>query len=353
MGTVANPEEYYKKYYTDLYSSAKQTELNANRDIADKQEQIAKDIYGKQITDTKIAYDDMQRENTIQKLINENEIAENMANMGLSNSGLNRTQMTAAQLSYANNRSAINRQRQADVDSIAQQLATEISTIKQNKLSADAKVESDFATQISSDVQSSVKDYYERAEKAQKEAAEASYIIKESGAPLTLPEGYSGTLRDAGITITYNHQYDADGKLFRDENDNPTNIGTTTYYDTKSGKKTTIPSTVNPYTLDNNAVATAQNKDLVAAGEEFGYFDNGYQPKGVDGNTKFKLYSQTEDQKFKFAHASRNVFEGINAKTGKSTGKYYTWAEEDNRYLELKKVYTNKAKGEFKWEVVG
>ena len=56
----------------------------------------------KEIDDTKSSYDDLYQENAVQKIVNEREISENMANLGLTDSGLDRTQQTAVQLSYAN-----------------------------------------------------------------------------------------------------------------------------------------------------------------------------------------------------------------------------------------------------------
>ncbi len=337
----------YKNFYDDDRKKAK----DAATKIYDEQEIIANNAYNQAIKDAKISYEDQHRENAIQKLINENEIAEDMANMGHSDSGLNRTQQTAVQLSYANNRAGIERQKQVQLDTFAQNLAAELSSIRQNKISDIAAIDKEYDSLVDSSTQAAYKVYQEEETKRiEEQNNKLRYVIGNNNAPLSRGN-FTGTLRDAGVTVTYNHEYDQDGKIKIDSNGNKL-IGTTTYYDKNSGKKTTVPSTVNPYTMDNNAVATAQNKDLVAAGESFGYFDNGYQPKGINGNTKFKLYSQSEEQKFIFDYASRNVFEGINTKSGKSTGKFYTWDEENNMYLEIKKAYTNKATGEFRWEVV-
>ena len=67
--------------------------------------------------------------------------------MGLRDSGLNRTQMTAAQLSYGNNKAALDRQKQAQVDALAQQLAATLSELDINKSNAAASIRQSYDNQ--------------------------------------------------------------------------------------------------------------------------------------------------------------------------------------------------------------
>ena len=144
-----------KKYYADARAKSKE----AQNKIYDEQEIVANDTYNAKINEAKASYEKLQRENAIQKLINENEVAEDMANMGLSNSGLNRTQQTAVQLSYANNKSSIDRQRQLEVDSYARSLAAEISAIKQKRIATEAEIDSQYDQLAESAAQSAYKTY--------------------------------------------------------------------------------------------------------------------------------------------------------------------------------------------------
>ena len=113
--TVGSIDDYYKKA---LEATKEQQTADVNRvnTMSEQQKKSVNDIYNAKIDETDSAYEDDYRENAVQKLINEREIAENMANLGLTDSGLNRTQQTAVQLSYANTKGKIDRQKQAAVD---------------------------------------------------------------------------------------------------------------------------------------------------------------------------------------------------------------------------------------------
>ena len=129
-----------KNYYSQKREEAKQN----RHKIYDEQTKTTNDIYNAGISDNEKAYEDYYKENAVQKLINEREVAENMANLGLTNSGLNRTQQTAVQLSYANNKAALDRQKQAQVDTLARNLAAELSSIEQNRLSDIASIDQQY-----------------------------------------------------------------------------------------------------------------------------------------------------------------------------------------------------------------
>lgn len=96
--------------------------------------------YDTEIGNANTAYEDQYRENAVQKLINERQVAENMANLGLTDSGLNRTQQTAVQLSYANQKGAIDRAKQAQIDALTQQKAQNLATIEQNRLAGQNEI---------------------------------------------------------------------------------------------------------------------------------------------------------------------------------------------------------------------
>ena len=247
-------------------------DIAASGKVYDTQRRQTQDTYDRQIKDTNNSYEDMYRENAVQRLINERKIAEDMAGLGLTDSGLNRTQQTAVQLSYANGKNKIDVNRQKAVDTLTASLADAISSIDANKLAAAEKIRSSYESSWNSAAQSTYakeleeqtkqqKQYYDYSLKAlksqQKAAKEASYIIQTNGG--TLRRNFTGSLKDNNVSVIY----DKTNK-------------TTTYIDNNSGKKTTVSSSVNPYT-------GSDNSELI---EEFGAFDNGYQPRGVRGHGK-------------------------------------------------------------------
>jgi len=268
MSRLTELYDIYKKQGT----ARQKADVAASDKMYDTQRQQTQNTYNRQIKDTNNSYEDMYRENAVQKLINEREIAEDMAGLGLTDSGLNRTQQTAVQLSYANGKNKIDVNRQKAVDTLTASLADAISSIDANKLAAAEKIRSSYESGWQSAAQSTYareleeqtkqqKQYYDYSLKTlksqQKAAKEASYIIQTNGG--TLRRNFTGSLKDNNVSVIY----DKTNK-------------TTTYVDNNSGKKTTVASSVNPYT-------GSDNSELI---EEFGAFDNGYQPRGVRGHGK-------------------------------------------------------------------
>lgn len=266
-------------------------DIAASGKVYDTQRQQTQNTYNRQIKDTNNSYEDMYRENAVQKLINEREIAEDMAGLGLTDSGLNRTQQTATQLSYANSKNKIDVNRQKAVDTLTAALVDAVSQIDANKIAAAEKIRSSYESGWNSAAQSTyakeLEEQTKRVEaniKAQKEQIaeqqKANYIIQTNGG--TLRRSFTGSLKDNNVSVIY----DKTNK-------------TTTYIDNNSGKKTTVASSVNPYTGNDNS-------ELI---EEFGAFDNGYQPRGVRGHGKL-LRSVGKDA---INGNMQNIFEAADA----------------------------------------
>lgn len=266
-------------------------DIAASGKVYDTQRRQTQDTYDRQIKDTNNSYEDMYRENAVQRLINERKIAEDMAGLGLTDSGLNRTQQTATQLSYANSKNKIDVNRQKAVDTLTASLADAVSRIDANKLAAAEKIRSSYESSWNSAAQSTyakeLEEQTKRVEaniKAQKEQIaeqqKANYIIQTNGG--TLRRSFTGSLKDNNVSVIY----DKTNK-------------TTTYIDNNSGKKTTVASSVNPYTGNDNS-------ELI---EEFGAFDNGYQPRGVRGHGKL-LRSVGKDA---INGNMQNIFEAADA----------------------------------------
>ena len=265
--------------------------------------------YDTEIGKANTAYEDQYRENAVQKLINERQVAENMANLGLTDSGLNRTQQTAVQLSYANQKGAIDRAKQAQIDALTQQKAQNLAAIEQNRLSGQNEINQYYADLAAENATSAYntaleqdRQYREAQLQAQLElqkkaleyqaeqAQTNNYIIQTSGG--LLRRDYEGSLKDNNVDVIYNTD------------------GTTTYIDNNSGKKTTLSSNINPYT-------GTINKDTAN-----GVFSNGYQPNNVNG---VKLVS---------SGAKANI-NGNEQTVWKANGKYYLWSGKDNKYIQL------------------
>ncbi len=276
-------DELYDEYRR-RGTAQRDADISASDKVYDTEKKLTTDTYNRQINDTSKSYENYYDENAVQKLINEREIAENMANSGLTDSGLNRTQQTAVQLSYANNKNRIDMTRQKAIDTLTASLADAITKLDTEKLSAAEKIRSSYdsswnsaahqtyATELEEETkrQKQAYDYsikmYEKQQAAYQKQLEAqkqaSYIIPTNGS--TLRRNFSGSLKDNGVSVIYNKSNSDSSKW------------TTTYVDNNSGKKTEVSYTTNPYT-------GTDNSKLV---EKYGAFDNGYQYRGVDGHGK-------------------------------------------------------------------
>ena len=310
-------DELYNEY-KKLGTAQRDADIAASDKVYDTQKQQTQNTYNRQIDETSKSYEDLYDENAVQRLVNEREIAENMANSGLTDSGLNRTQQTAVQLSYANSKNKIDVTRQKAIDSLTASLADAISKIDTNKLSAAENIRSNYDNSWRSSAQSTYATELEEETKRQKQAydyslnmykqqqaayqkqqqaeKEASYVIKTAGGALS--RNYTGSLKDNGVDVLYD-----------------TEKSTTTYIDNNSGKKTTIPSNVNPYTF-------TVNPDT-----KNGVWDNGYQPNNIGGN-KLKKVDTTP-----IRGRIQNVFNLIK---GHNT-EYYVWDGEANKYVQVVK----------------
>ena len=263
-------DELYNEY-KKLGTAQRDADIAASDKVYDTQKLQTQNTYNRQIDETSKSDEDLYDENAVQRLVNEREIAENMANLGLTDSGLNRTQQTAVQLSYANSKNKIDVTRQKAIDTLTAQLADAITKLDIEQNDNAASIKSNYAALASSGAQdmynnavqeetkriqadydyrlSMYKEQQAAYEKQLQAEKEASYIIKTDGGALS--RNYTGSLKDNGVDVFYN-----------DDN-------TTTYIDNNSGKKTTIASNINPYT-------GTVNPDTAN-----GTWDNGYQPDNI------------------------------------------------------------------------
>ena len=302
--------EEYEKELKKSYAPQEAAAIAANEQKYATEKKLTTDTYNRQIDETSKSYEDLYDENAVQRLVNEREIAENMANSGLTDSGLNRTQQTAVQLSYANSKNKIDVTRQKAIDSLTASLADAITKLDIEQNDNAATIKNNYAALASEGAQdmysNAVKeetkriqadyDYrlkmYEKQQQAQKEA---SYIIKTDGG--TLRRDYTGSLKDNGVSVIYNGD-------------------TTTYIDNNSGKKTTIASNINPYT------------GTVNPDTKNGVWDNGYQPDNIK-KEKLKAAKDTDGNK------ATAIVNGREQTIFKCSSGYYLWHGAENKYYRL------------------
>lgn len=304
----------YTEYLDELkkaYSAQESEALAANDEKYALQKQLATDTYNRQINETEKSYTDLYRENAVQKLINEREVAENMANSGLTDSGLNRTQQTAVQLSYANQKGKIDTTKQQAIDTLAASLADSVAQLDIARSENAANIKDSYAALAADNAESlyksalqeetkRIKATLEAQEKEQKSAQEANYIIKTNGGALN--RNFVGSLKENGVSVFYNSN------------------GTTTYVDNNSGKKTTMESGINPY-----APEKGMHKDLLDENGEYDKskaFSNGYQPNNINGEGL-----KSTGAKITVNGNTQNVW--------KANNKFYFWDGAQNTYYQL------------------
>ncbi len=338
---MAKSFEEYLKEIQEEESNKKQYDeaLAANQKVYDTQKQQVTDNYNQQIGKVDSEYQQLFDENAVQKLINEREVAENMANLGLTDSGLNRTQQTAVQLSYANNKGKYSLAKQQALDELSLSLANAVSELDVNKAQSDQSIKDTWDTNnrkyavemYNADVEAEAEKY-----KADLESATALQQAQiEAASKLSEQNTYVINTSGGALSFSYQGSF-ADNNVYKTDNGN----GTVTYYDENSGKQTTLKKTQNPYTLDDNS-------QLI---ELYGAFDNGYQYKGVNGvgafvkNKKGNVESAGKIDFYGEGEINRtqNVF-----KT-KTNGKirYWTWNGSTNSYMEVEKV------GDSGWKII-
>lgn len=304
---VLSVDELYKK---NLASS----QANRNSDIA-KSNEIYKQqgdtltsIYEGTIADNEKEYEDLNRVNDVQKLINEREVAENMANLGLTDSGLNRTQQTAVILSHSNERSRIAREKQAMVNSLTRELTSKLSENETDRANAELAINKQYDTEAMSAAVS-------------ENASQWDAYNKETEANQKNYEAYLKAVQEAkqAAQEKENFRY----KLLREDGETGNNI-----FVGSDGKEIEVAKGTNPYTgAKNYKTYSAEYKD-----KSIGFFSNGYQPKGlVSEGGKFAAYKIN-------GRVVEYEYKGQNQTIWKSpSGKYFLWDGSKNQYLEISK----------------
>lgn len=307
MTGIASVDERYKKYITALDGSIKR-DVDASNATHKSQADTLTALYEGQMAESGAEYDDLERQNAVQKLINERDVAEDMANLGLTDSGLNRTQQTAVQLSAANNSAKIAREKQAMYNAFKRELTSRLADNEASRASAEASIRSGYEKQAmdaavssyNTDVDAWQKNYEAGLKAAQEAAKKAAKVQEEAEAK----KNFLYTLR-------------------REDLESGTNV-----FVGSDGKEIKVAKGINPYTGYNNATG---NNDTAKAYKSYGSFSNGYQPKGVYVNGT--AYGSVKSAgKFDAADGRKDV----NVWVTKDNGKHYwLWDGKLNKYVEV------------------
>ena len=243
--------------FTDFEEEAKKL-IDPNREKAkadsnafyDSQVASTNKLYDAQAEKAGKSYEDSYRENAVQKLINERQVAENMANLGHTNSGLNRTQQTAVQLSYANQKANIDRQRQNNLDDINLSRTQALDTIEQNRLSSAASIDQDYDKLISETATTNYNNHLD-------------FLSEQSKIAQKQSEAAQKQQETAKKDLYYFRRTEKD------------KLGNNVYVFSVNGKEVKLQEGVNPYTGTNNKI------EYSAEAKKIGFFSNGYQPRGL------------------------------------------------------------------------
>lgn len=270
-----------------------QEQINAVNQTVAQQKATVQDTYNAEISKTKQDYDDEHQRNLVQKYVNEQQIAENMANMGLTDSGLNRTQQTAAQLSYSNTASKIDRQLQSAVDSFVLTMNSKLTDIETSRIGSEATIKKSYDDSALTAAQ----DEYKVENDTETERQKAYYSALEKVNSQKLTTGINSNI------ATWKNA----------------SSGNVTYTDT-SGNSVTVPAKHNPYNNKYNADA------------ENGTYSNGYQPNNISGTKLKNSGTKISTIDVLGQEAQQTVWQ---YKDGNKT-KYAVWSGSDNAYYEIK-----------------
>lgn len=306
-----------RKETEQQYNPERNKELSLNNTDFDSQKQSVTKKYKRSIDETGDAYAPLYSEASVQKYINEKQIAENMANLGLADSGVKDLYREGIGNTYLNTEGRLNFSRQKDISSLSAELSDAVADIENQRALKKREINSRYDSLINQTAEAKYKQ--EAAEEEQRIAEEQrwnawkkeeiekitntvrnevqkNYIIKENGGKLSYD--YKGSLSDNNVIVKYNKD------------------GTTTYTDRNSGKKTTVSSYINPYT-------GTRNGDV-----QYGTFSNGYQPNNISGKKLIKVGTINLNEAI---GRNQNVFKTPD-------NRCWTWDGSVNKYVRVKDV---------------
>ncbi len=311
MSIIKSVDENYNDIYKN-FTPKMDEEINLYKTAFSSQRDAVKNDYNSLITDSNESYYDEENRQAIQKIVNEKKIAENMENLGLTDSGLNRTQQTAVQLSYSNNQAKLERQRQKAVDALNLEMTGKLTEIDTKESDTVASIKDKYHQAALSAAQEAYNaDVKAETERIQAEIDAATALSKEriKASAKSVTDDSNDNSNSSNIIFNWTKEQDWDDK------GNLCNV----YYGS-DGQPYLVKVGTNPYTNTKNS--NSESAKL------FGFFDNGYQPRGVYGvgevhPTGHEIYDTGKKQ---------NVWY---TKDKKGNKRYWVWIGDDNGYQEF------------------
>lgn len=328
---MATDYNEYRKKALEASAEARAAAKNANNTLHQNQAKAAQENYDSQVSDTQTQYDDLYRQNAVQKAINERQIAENAANLGLTDSGLNRTQQTAVQLSYSNNKAKLDANKQKAVDALALSLRQSLAGIENDRLSSEVNIDRSYDEAAEASAQNAYKtdteaeiarqkaynDYILSLQKAQLEQDTALKKAQINQETALRKAEYSSSKSTSSSSSANNKRglvpYGTKVRYYNKEDNYNDNI----VYVDADGNDYIMRRYSNPYT-------GTVNKD---AGEGK-VFSNGYQPNNIGGNSLSKSGKTVTMADDNGNIQEQNIWK---YKDGKNT-KYAIWDGRTNQY---------------------
>lgn len=327
---IKTPQEHRNEFLKDT-NAEKQAQINTVNQVYNSQVQQVQAAYNTEVTDAKEIYGDLYRENEVQRLVNQRQVNESMANLGLTDSGLNRAQQAGVQASYTQQQGRLNVSRQKTLDSLASALSAKITELQNARQLDETKIidtfnrnadqygQNMFAIETDAETRRQEADAWVKAADANLKAAQANekaaehnatvyfdkvnresaYIIKTNDGLLS--RNFTGSLAENGVSV----QQD------------PKKPNNWLYIDANSGKRTSMPKNKNPYT-------GTVHKDT-----KNGTFSNGYQPNNIGGK---KLVKVTDDYGENLQYPINGQVQSVWTYDGKVL---WVWDGKDNEYHKL------------------
>lgn len=304
----------YYKQYDDENLENKNKQIAAINETAAKNKQTVTENYNAQIADAKTQYKDQHRVNAVQKLVNERQIAESMANMGLTNSGLNRTQQTAVQLSHSNQQAKLERQKQSAIDALNREMNAYLTEIETTATNDIASVENTYNQNRQSYVSTMQQAEIDAETQRLKEELENQRKLKE--ATIKAQQEAAGKISQISYGTLASMSYGKNGNVI--------------YTDT-NGNSVTMREGANPYT-------GKVNSELLVDGEYDASraFSNGYQPRYYK-NKELTAYKPPKTSSISSKTTVPWRDDGVEQQVFTTGGnKYYVWYGKENRYVEAR-----------------
>lgn len=137
-----------RKETEQQYNPERNKELSLNNTDFDSQKQSVTKKYKRSIDEAGDAYAPLYSEASVQKYINEKQIAENMANLGLADSGVKNLYREGIRNTYLNTEGRLNLSRQKDISSLSAELSDAVADIENQRALKKREINSRYDSLI-------------------------------------------------------------------------------------------------------------------------------------------------------------------------------------------------------------